>query len=129
MPPMSQCRSLLSVQLIAFIRLPGLLTGEEGLNPIVGGYSPVWLMVLLPPIHTHTFVVGLNSQRSLRKPKLPSASLPEPPKSQRLPLRSVQLEAPLRAPGQFPADGIPSVPYTPNWPFVLLPPIQVHWFV
>src|ERR1035437_6906878 len=91
-------------------------------------YTPDWPTVLLPPIQAHSFVEGLNSQRSLRSPKLPLASKPAPPKSQRLPLLSVQFEAYQRLLGMFPAAGVPNVPYTPNWPTTSLPPIQVHSF-
>ena len=54
---------------------------------------------------------------------------PQPPKSQKFPLLSVQLEADARLPGMFPAANVPNVPYTPYWPAVLLPPIHAHWFV
>ena len=88
--------------------------------------------MLLPPIHAHSFVEGLYSQMSLRLPLLLLASKPEPPKSQKLPLLSVQLEANSRLPGMFPAANTPNVPYTPGWPpllpTVLLPLIHAHSF-
>src|ERR1700676_3469829 len=86
--------------------------------------------VLLPPIHVHWLVDGVNFHRSLRKPVFPLASRPAPPKSQKLPLLSVQLTAEKREPGVLPAAGTPNVPYTAvrEWvfPAVLLPAIQVH---
>ena len=87
--------------------------------------------MLRPPIHVHCMVVGLNSHRSFSAPKFPLASLPSPPKSQKLPLPSVQVAAPSRPPGMLlgagvltsrtrrPADGILTE---------LLPPIQVDSF-
>ena len=83
--------------------------------------------MLLPPIHAHSRVEGLNCQKSLN-----SLSTPFPPKSQKLPFRSVQLVAAYRPPGMFPAAAEPKVPYTPAWQtsllqdMVLLPPIQAH---
>jgi hypothetical protein len=70
--------------------------------------------VLLPPIQVHCCVEGLNSQRSLSSPKFPLASAPSPPKSQKLPLLSVQVAALSRPPGVLPGEGVPNVPYTPG---------------
>ena len=72
--------------------------------------------VLLPPIHVHSCVEGWNSHRSFSSPKFPLASTPSPPKSQKLPLLSVQVAALSRAPGMLPAAAAPNVPYTPGWP-------------
>jgi hypothetical protein len=77
-------------------------------------YMSGWLTLWLPPIHAHWFVEGLNSQRSLRTPSPPLASKPMPPKSQRWPLMSVQLEALERLPGIFPPAGVPNVSYKPG---------------
>src|SRR5579872_3680461 len=61
-----------------------------------------------------------------------------PPNSQRLPLESVQESASERPAGMFAGDAVPSVPYTPGGPQLLVgghvgrtfpPPIQVHWVV
>ena len=68
--------------------------------------------VLLPPIHVHCLLVGLNSQRSFSAPKFSLASNPSPPKSRKLPLLSVQVAALSRPPGMLPAEGVPNVPYT-----------------
>ena len=120
---------LLSVQLEADSRLPGMFPAANTPNV---PYTPGWPTVLLPPIHAHSFVEGLYCQRSLRPASLPSASTPKPPKSQKLPLLSVQLAATMRLPGMFPAANVPNVPYSPDWPqlrqgTVLLPPIHAHW--
>src|ERR1035441_9178812 len=74
-------------------------------------------------------VGGGYTQRSLSAPKLPLASRPSPPKSQRLPLLSVQLVASSRPPGMFVLAGDCSVPYTPDRKGVPLPPIHTHWLV
>src|ERR1017187_3127794 len=66
-------------------------------------------------------VGGGYTQRSLSAPKLPLASRPSPPKSQRLPLLSVQLVASSRPPGMFVLAGDCSVPYTPDRKGVPLP--------
>ena len=73
-------------------------------------YTPAWLAVLLPPIHVQRPVLGLNLQRSFSVPPFPLVSKPIPPKSQRLPLLSVQVAGETRLPGMFPADGVPNVP-------------------
>src|SRR5258708_23922355 len=86
------------------------------------------LSVLFPPIHAHWLVEGSYSQRSLREPYLPTESAPSPPKSQRLPLLSVQLTADERFPGMFFAAGLPNVPYTLG-SGVFVPFIQAHSFV
>jgi hypothetical protein len=57
---------------------------------------------LLPAIHAHWLVAGLNSQRSLGSDK--------PLKSQRFPLLSVQVESHIRAPGELEDEGTPNVP-------------------
>ena len=49
-----------------------------------------------------------------------------PPKSQRLPLRSDQLEAPYRQPGPFPGAGVPFVPYTDGGNFDWSPLLPIH---
>src|SRR5579863_9579445 len=50
-----------------------------------------------------------------------------------MPVRSVQVTAPLRLPGMFPVEGTPRVPYTPaeepGLASVLFPPIQIHCVV
>jgi len=81
--------------------------------------------VLLPLTHVHSFEDGLNSQRSLRSPA-GSPAPPQPPKSHRFPLPSIQLTEPLRAPGTLLEEAEPKFPYTPLAPAVLLPLIQVH---
>src|SRR5437899_8391550 len=102
-------------------------------------YTPCCLGVLLPPIQVHSRVEGLSSQRSL-KSAVPLEVTPVPPKSQKLPLISVQLAAEARLPGVFPVAGVPNVPYTPVWPHcfeapitmqfrVLLPPTHAHSWV
>src|ERR1700677_2022412 len=74
---------------------------------------------MAPPIHAHSFDNGKYSQRSL------SATLPGsmPPKSQKLPLLSIQFEPSDRPAGTFPAAGPPNVPYTPSWPQYSSPPV------
>jgi len=54
-----------------------------------------------------------------------------PPKSQKLPLLSVHVVAPWRAPGKFASAGVPNVPYTAEREKVTgpLPPIQVQRLV
>ena len=53
---------------------------------------------------------GCYSHRSLRSVELPLEFKYSPPNSQRLSLLSIQLDAPTRLPGMFPAAGTPSVP-------------------
>ena len=120
-PPKSQRLPLLSVQAEASERPPGMFPAAG--TPSVP-YTPCWPHNTgtaqqgsprsRPPIQAHSFVEGSNSQRSLRVAQLPMASKPWPPKSQKLPLLSVQAEAPERPPGMFPAAGTPNVPYTPG---------------
>ena len=66
--------------------------------------------VLLPPIHVHSLVVGLNSQRSFRSPPFWFASNPAPPKSQKLPLLSLPYDVRYRPPGMFAAAAEPRDP-------------------
>src|ERR1035438_689870 len=82
--------------------------------------------MLLPLTHVHSLFAGLNSQRSFSVQSVPTESSPVPPNSQRLPLSSVQLTEPVRAPGTLLAEATPMVPYTPFAPAVLLPLIHVH---
>lgn len=53
---------------------------------------------------------GRYSQRSLSQPQLPLPSKPAPPKSQKWPLLSTQVEPELRPPGTLPAAGVPKLP-------------------
>ena len=108
LPPKSHRLPLLSDQLAAASRAPGtLLLAATPCVPYTPFPSDV-LPVLLPLIHVHILVVGLNSQRSLRKP---FGALPPgphfPPKSQKLPLLSIQLTAPNRPPVTFVVAGAP----------------------
>jgi hypothetical protein len=66
----------------------------------------------VPLIHAHSFAVGSNAQTSLQKadPVLLVVVAWIPPKSQRLPVESVQLMAFSRLAGIFPIEGTPSVP-------------------
>ena len=120
-PPKSQRLPLLSIHPIELPRAPG--TFPDASVPSVP-YTPSWLAELLPPIQVHSFEEGLYFHRSLSAP-----AESHPPKSQRLPLLSLQFTAMVRLPGMFPAAGVPSVPYTPDWLAKLLPPIQVHSLV
>ena len=60
----------------------------------------------LAPITFH----GWYFQRSLSGPSVPFTSYPYPPKSQTLPLPSVQVALPPRPPGRLPGAAVPSVP-------------------
>ena len=59
-----------------------------------------------------------NFQRSLRFPNVLSVSQPDPPKSQKLPLLSIQLLVHSRPPGRLVAAGVPNTPYTPGLPWL-----------
>ncbi len=88
-------------------------------------YTPFWLIKLEPDIQIHSPL--LYFQRSFSAPWFPTESGPIPPNSQKFPDESVQLIAVCRAPGVFPAAGVPFVPYSPDWRFPENPDIQVHW--
>ena len=57
---------------------------------------------------------------------IPEESMPSPPKSQKLPEASVQLVGATRAPGTFPAEAVPWVPYDPVASPMDDPLIHVH---
>src|ERR1700676_4614971 len=58
---------------------------------------PIWLSKLEPETKVH--FPPVYSHRSLRNPRVPAPSLPNPPKSQKFPAASVQGTAFVRAPG------------------------------
>ena len=111
-PPKSQRLPLLPVQLTAESRDPGMFPAAGVPNAVL---TP-GVLGLLVTVQVHSFVERLNIQRSLRTPSILTTvpTLPAwPPKSQKLPLLSVQLTVSSRPPGMFPAAGTPNVPYTP----------------
>src|SRR5207302_6539663 len=63
-----------------------------------------------PLCQVHQPVLGLYSHRSFSSPALPVESKPIPPKSQTLPLASIQLTDPFRDPGILAGSAIPWVP-------------------
>lgn len=77
---------MVSVQLTAFVRAPGLFPAAGEPNaPYTPGRWPIG-----PPTQVHSLVEGLYSHRS---PKVPPPYVPSPPKSHKLPLLSVQRPA------------------------------------
>src|SRR5208282_1377314 len=121
-PPKSQKFPDASVQLTPRVRAPGMLLGPP--IPTLP-YVPNWPFTFDPPTHVHCPAPYFH--RSLSRPLLSAESSPAPPKSQKFPDESVQLTAPLRAPGTLLAAAVPSVPYVPGWPLTVDPPIHVHW--
>ncbi len=106
-PPISQKLPLWSVQETAEFLAPGTFAAAG--TPRVPKTDAA-LTVLLPLIHVHCLVEGLNSHRSFKAPSLPAESKPAPPKSQRLLLLSIQEDEPVRPPGTLAAAAEPSVP-------------------
>ncbi len=143
LPPKSQRFPWPSTHVEALSRPPGKFPADGVPSvpyiPLLPGALTEDGITLLPPIHAHSAVEGLNSQRSFNSPETPALSNPEPPNSHKFPLLSVHAAAELRPPGMFPAAGVPTVPYTPGWPHTgallvqegsaLLPPIHAHWLV
>src|SRR5260370_40528086 len=82
-----------------------------------------WLAKLKPETKVH--VPPVYSHRSLRNPRVPAPSLPNPPKSQKFPEPSVQVTAFVRAPGYGLAVGGEMPFLSANWG--LTPPFPVHW--
>src|ERR1039458_4258289 len=108
MPPNSQWFPLASVQLNAICLAPGTFAVEP--TPSVP-YTPGWARELPPLIQSHSLLVGLNSHKSFRTPApLVAESWPYPPKSQRLPLPSIQLTASSLPQGTLAALAVPCVP-------------------
>jgi hypothetical protein len=91
-------------------------------------FSPIWLMVLEPCIHVHVFEAMLYLHKSFSSPfsylfqflrngsrVIPSfsASYPQPPNNQKLPLRPIHEAALYRAPGmveELPTSRFPKDP-------------------
>src|ERR1019366_8089856 len=109
LPPNSQTFPLASVQ-AAYARAPGMLPAAA--VPWVP-YVPGSLIRFGPLIHVHRS--PLYFQRSLKNPYVPVESIPQPPKSQKSPVVSVQVAAPSRAPGVLSGAAVPWVPYVPAW--------------
>src|ERR1700684_1762419 len=84
---------------------------------------PIWLARLEP--ETKVQMPPVYSHRSLRNPRVPAPSLPNPPKSQKFPEASVHVTAFVRAPGYGLAVG----GEMPFWSTAAVaePLCQVHW--
>jgi hypothetical protein len=75
-------------------------------------------VVYVPPAKLNDGVAAAGSvaeydpyvQRSIKSPPFPVASTPLPPKSQRLPLPSIQVPGEIRPPGVFVEAGVSNVP-------------------
>ena len=78
-------------------------------RPVCRRYRSGSTLFVLPP-ETKVHVVPSNFHKSLRYPRAPTLSYPEPPKSQKFPEASVQVTALVREPG----FKVPPV-YTPAW--------------
>src|SRR6267378_7897597 len=94
-PPKSHRFPAASAQPTASWRPPGAFVADA--TPGVPYPMPIWLARLEPETKVH--LPPVYSHRSLRNPRVPAPSLPNPPKSQKFPKASVQVTAFVRAPG------------------------------